>query len=126
MFSQRAEVTMKDFSSFLDMRRYKAGLIKSSSENVCLKPCHASFSRSTGDSFTLSTLSSSRGAERQQVQQLFNPAEAEGKCSCSGPLRERGPWHYTGARWRCPRSSSLYFGATLTVSIFPTRSHVPP
>ena len=82
---------MKDFSAFLNMRRYKAGLIKSSSENVYLKPCRASFSHSTRDSFTLSTLSSSRGAERQQLQQLFNPAEVEANCSCSGTLRECGP-----------------------------------
>ena len=44
--SHEADITMKDFSAFLDMRRCKNWTHKSL-ENIYLKTCIASFSQST-------------------------------------------------------------------------------
>ena len=61
---------MQDFSVFLDTRRFKKWARNLLKLSGCLKTCPASFPSAQSTSLPVSTLSSFRGAEGQQLQWL--------------------------------------------------------
>ena len=92
-----ADVTMKEFSAFLDMRRYKNWAHKISSWKYL--PVLPVFLRAQGASFLISTLNSFQGVLKVS--------------SCSGTWFNpcRGRWQMPICSWHCPygfSSAGLY------------------